>query len=96
MDLSVPDKREAADSELRSPEHLRSARSQRAKRTRITRITRIICDGRRAVSHLLIPVSILANDSRVEWDVVYVKPIQNIPLIFNIKFANGTITKHGD
>ena len=31
MDLSVPDKREAADSELRSPEHLRSARSQRAK-----------------------------------------------------------------
>ena len=30
--LSVPDKREAADSELRSPEHLRSARSLRAKR----------------------------------------------------------------
>ena len=37
-DLSVPVNREAADSELCSPEHQRSARSLKAKRTRITRI----------------------------------------------------------
>ena len=37
---------------------------------------------------MLISVSILANDSRVERGVVYVKPIQSIPLILILNYTN--------
>ena len=65
----------------------------------IKRIKRIICDGRRAVSHLLISVSILANYSRVERGVVYVKPIvkpiQSIPLILISRNYENNINNTG-
>ena len=50
--LSVPVNREAADSELCSPEHQRSARSLRAK-PRISRITRI----NRAADACMVPAA---------------------------------------